>query len=210
MAKKKSAAPVNSVAEQIKALIDAGDFSAAQVLISGEMQNATSPPKKRGCPPKETKETATKQVKQVKPKTTKTKTVKTVKTTKKESPKPPPSPSPANNNSNSGFTSCIAPSKSTSGPTKKTVSKGGKEYTVSRKVEWAPPEGKNKFKDKVSYAPRDLDLQYPERSERRDPVEQITYICYQCDKKELLYPGQGPDEDMLYTCTRCAKKNRPR
>lgn len=188
MAKKK--AIKNVIAEQIKALIDAGDFAGAQALISGEVQNrAPTSPKKRGRPPK--------QVKQVK---------------RVEQPQEiaPPRPSSSANSGNSSNTSsCIAPSKRVDvSPESRKVEKDGKTYTASIKVPWTAPK-KITFKEDKSVE-RNPGLKYPERVAPRDPAEQIEYICNRCDRKVYLYPGQGPDEDMFFLCDNCLKKNRGR
>lgn len=176
------------VAEQIKALIDAGDFAGAQVLINNQVATTTVVPKKRGRPPKTVKQTKqTKQTEHI----------------KQQQPPPPPS-SPANN-----VNSCIAPSRRVDAPARGTkIVKDGKEYTVSIKVPWTKPK-KITFKEDKAIA-RDVGLHYPDRQPPRDPAEQIEYICHECDKKVYLYPGQGPEGDMLYTCENCMKRNRRR
>lgn len=185
MAKKKvtnTAKPVkpvkNVIAEQIKALIDAGDFQGAQELINGQVEKVAPPPlKKKGRPPKNTINVAPQA--------------------------PPPPSSPANNSS------CIAPSKRVDAPVRRSkIVKDGKEYTVSTKVPWTKPK-KIVFKEDKAVA-RDVGLHYPDRPTPRDPVEQIEYICHECNGRFWLYPGYGPEGDMLYTCDSCMKRNRRR
>jgi hypothetical protein len=178
MAKKK--AVKNVIAEQIKALIDAGDFQGAQALISGQVQNrvTTAAPKKKGRPPKQVAQTVV-------------------------TPEPAPLSSPANNNS------CIAPSKRVDVPREsRKIEKDGKVYIASIKVPWTAPN-KIVFKEDKSVE-RNPGVKYPDRVPPRDPAEQIQYICYKCDRKVMLYPGQGPDNEMLYTCDYCMKKSNRR
>lgn len=178
MAKKK--AVKNVIAEQIKALIDAGDFQGAQALISGQVQNrvteAAPKKNKRGRPPKQVTQTVA-------------------------TPEPAPPSSSANNNS------CIAPSKRVDVPREsRKIEKDGKTYTASIKVPWSAPK-KITFKEDKSVE-RNPELKYPDRAPPRDPAEQIQYICYKCNREVMLFPGQGPDSEMLYTCDYCMKSNR--
>lgn len=180
MAKKK-AATKEEIAEQIKVLIDAGDFEGAQKLIASRV-NKKAIVKKSGRLPKQR-----------------------AKTRKEEAP-PTPS-SPANNSPSNGVASCIAPSKRVdSSPESRKIEKDGKIYTASMKVAWAPPK-KIVFKEDKSIE-RNPELKYPPRATPRKPAEQQQYICYKCDRKVMLYPGQGPDSEMLYTCDYCMKNSR--
>lgn len=180
MAKKKTIK--NVIAEQIKALIDAGDFQGAQTLISGEVQNrAPTPTKKKGRPPK------------------------VFLPAQPIAPPAPISPS-ANNDKNS---SCVAPSRRVDQPPEsRKIEKDGKSYTMSLKIPWKAPK-KITFKEDNSVA-KTPGLKYPERVAPRDPAEQIEYICHQCAAKVMLYPGQGPESDMLYTCPHCISRGKRR
>jgi hypothetical protein len=194
MAKKKSVKnSKNIVAEQIKALIDAGDYAGAQQLINGQVKDVAPTNKRRGRPPKKVAEIEPDEV----------------------SPFEKPDSTPVSSaNPSNRFSNCIAPSRRVDAtPVPRTIEKDGKVYKVSIKVPWTAPK-KIAFKEDKKVPPdvnKDgIPLRYPERAAAREPAEQIEYICHLCSRKEYLYPGQGPDDTMLYTCTVCMKRNKPR
>jgi DNA-directed RNA polymerase subunit RPC12/RpoP len=172
--------------EEIKQAIDRGDFVVAQELLNqmGPAASAVMPKRKRGRPPKAKLNDI------ISP----TNTVQTQQ--KKEV-------SSSRNPEN-----CIAPARNPQQrqPGQK-IEKNGKTYTLSRKVEFEPPEGKNKFKDSGRLVAHEK-LNYPDPSPRRDPAKQIEYVCDRCNRKVLLYPNQGPAEDMLYYCDKCLSRRK--
>jgi hypothetical protein len=112
---------------------------------------------------------------------------------------PPPEPSPQSG--------CIAPARRENSSIQRTKEIDGKTVTLTRKVEWTKPN-KIKFKEDLKIARDEMGLKYPPPTDRREPAQTITYICDKCDRKVELYPGQGPDIDMLYFCDRCMRKKK--
>lgn len=173
--------PSKQLADQIKSAIDKGDIAAAQTLLDKYSEQSQPTPKKRGRPPKA----------KIQP----------------QSPPQQPIISPP-----TVPKGCVAPARD---PNKQgrqpgeKIEKDGKTYTVSRRTEWTPPTEGNKFKDSGRLVAHEK-LKYPERSDRRDPAQQIKYICDRCHDVVWLYPGQGPSEEMIYYCDQCLSRNRRR
>ncbi len=110
--------------------------------------------------------------------------------------------------------SCIAPARTEKSAGQVIVGPDGRERRVSARVPWSPPKGPNKFlKDKAKDSEREpKPLNYPEPVERRDPVEEEEFICHECKRVFWMYATAGPaihdsESAMLYTCTKCLKRN---
>lgn len=137
------------------------------------------------------------------PKKTKPKPVKVATAVPVEN--PPTVNSPTNKND---FANCIAPSrKSQEYQEGQKITKDGKEYTISRKVQWEPKSEPNKFKDSAALAKKEK-LNYPEPTLRRDPAQKYPFKCDFCGETVMIYEGEHPGDESLFRCDGCITGRR--